>query len=259
MEMLPRGACQGALGLCLLMASALGAVTSGDPDVIFGDGFESAECSLWSRSSEPFAAPDADADTFGDENQPTTICALPAGLILDTQDCDDSQSSIHPGAMELCDGIDQDCDGVPDNDVDGNTNPACSSHIFLGTIAGDVGSPEVTAMGWTEAWYRVHFAEGSSSNLPVRGQATLIVPVGADFDLYVYCLSCGGSLVGQSNNSGDVDEVVEFRAVDRTVPPMDDSFDALIEIRYFSSTVCAPWVLEVRGNIGTSTAACSPP
>ena len=46
----------------------------------------------------------ADADGDGD--------GAPASA-----DCDDADPSIYPGATELCDGADQDCDGVVDNGV----------------------------------------------------------------------------------------------------------------------------------------------
>ncbi|MDP6931563.1 MAG: putative metal-binding motif-containing protein, partial [Myxococcota bacterium] len=33
-----------------------------------------------------------------------------------TEDCDDSDAAVHPGAAELCDGIDNDCDDQVDED-----------------------------------------------------------------------------------------------------------------------------------------------
>ena len=34
-------------------------------------------------------------------------------------DCDDTEAEVHPGAMEICNGRDDDCDGVTDDDVEG--------------------------------------------------------------------------------------------------------------------------------------------
>ena len=65
---------------------------------------------------------DLDSDGFYDQS----ICNTP-------EDCDDSNAQTHPGAQEVCDGIDNDCDGqvdeggvcdCPDNDADGFTTCA---------------------------------------------------------------------------------------------------------------------------------------
>ncbi len=63
---------------------------------------------------------DVDGDTFGDFDTASDVCQ--PGYVSDATDCDDDDSTINPGADELCDGIDQDCSGVPDNDpVDPDT------------------------------------------------------------------------------------------------------------------------------------------
>ncbi len=40
-------------------------------------------------------------------------------------DCDDGDASIHPGAAEICNGRDDDCDGAVDEDNDGDGYPVC--------------------------------------------------------------------------------------------------------------------------------------
>jgi len=65
---------------------------------------------------------DADGDGYGDPEATATACACSSGLADNSEDCDDTESSIHPGAEEiLYDGIDQACDGLAgDYDGDGD-------------------------------------------------------------------------------------------------------------------------------------------
>jgi large repetitive protein len=58
---------------------------------------------------------DADLDGYGDASTATTSCSPPVGYVADGADCDDSDSTIHPGAVEVCDGVDNDCDGTADS------------------------------------------------------------------------------------------------------------------------------------------------
>ena len=61
---------------------------------------------------------DADGDGFGDPLTTQLDCAAPAGFIEPgaDADCNDAEPGIHPGALELCNGVDDDCDGVVDED-----------------------------------------------------------------------------------------------------------------------------------------------
>ncbi len=61
--------------------------------------------------------PDADGDGYGDETSCEAFCDLPSGYTYDGEDCDDGDASIHPDADEVCDGVDQDCDGEIDEDA----------------------------------------------------------------------------------------------------------------------------------------------
>lgn len=70
--------------------------------------------------------PDADSDGFGSSQQATERCASAnpteptnpddrAYVYLDG-DCNDDASDIHPYALELCDGLDNDCDTLVDGE-----------------------------------------------------------------------------------------------------------------------------------------------
>lgn len=58
---------------------------------------------------------DRDGDGYGDPNDYTEMSSQPQGYVVDDTDCDDTDASIHPGAVEVCgDAIDNDCDGQID-------------------------------------------------------------------------------------------------------------------------------------------------
>ena len=59
---------------------------------------------------------DADLDGYGDGATGVQGCTQPSGAVADATDCDDADAAIHPGASELCDGVDNDCDGAVDED-----------------------------------------------------------------------------------------------------------------------------------------------
>ena len=54
---------------------------------------------------------DVDGDGYGDPTSAIETCAPLTGHVEDATDCDDTDAHSHPGASEICDGADNDCDG----------------------------------------------------------------------------------------------------------------------------------------------------
>ena len=77
--------------------------------------------------------PDRDGDGFGSDDELIISCASVDGAVTQGGDCDDSDASIHPEAGELCDGIDNDCDG----DIDGDDDDLSSSSLPTVYLDGD--------------------------------------------------------------------------------------------------------------------------
>lgn len=57
---------------------------------------------------------DADGDGYGSLFINQRQCDQPSGYVEDNTDCNDSEPSTHPGLAEVCDFIDNDCDGAVD-------------------------------------------------------------------------------------------------------------------------------------------------
>jgi len=60
---------------------------------------------------------DGDNDGFGNPNIGTEACEAPSGFVENNTDCNDGSDSAHPDREELCDGLDNNCDGEIDENV----------------------------------------------------------------------------------------------------------------------------------------------
>ncbi|MDP2310583.1 MAG: putative metal-binding motif-containing protein, partial [Pseudomonadota bacterium] len=61
---------------------------------------------------------DADGDGHGDAGAATVACEAPADAVTEADDCDDADATAFPGAAEVCNGTDDDCDGSVDEDAE---------------------------------------------------------------------------------------------------------------------------------------------
>ena len=59
---------------------------------------------------------DADLDGYGGDQFSVESCDAPSGYVANRSDCNDLDAESHPGAEEVCDGVDNDCDGVTDGE-----------------------------------------------------------------------------------------------------------------------------------------------
>ena len=72
---------------------------------------------------------DDDGDGYGDADRPVDSCYRDYGLAVDVGDCNDDDPNANPAGTEVCDAVDNNCDGVtdeglpkvyyPDSDGDG--------------------------------------------------------------------------------------------------------------------------------------------
>ena len=102
------------------------------------DGADATDATTWYY--------DSDGDGHGNANVSFVQCEEPAGFVVDGDDCDDANPVTHPGAPEICDGEDNDCNGVvtaDESDDDGDGWRVCDGDCDDGDPATHPGAVEV--------------------------------------------------------------------------------------------------------------------
>ena len=120
-------------------------------------------------ASYPFYA-DTDGDGYGSGSL-VSVCAVssttaPTGYSVNNTDCDDTKAAVRPGATEIADGLDNDCDGL----IDEGTTPAAPQVTDKIVTMGATGviNPTATAFpGYSLKWYTAATAGTASTTAPV--------------------------------------------------------------------------------------------
>ena len=130
--------------------------------VTFNDGNQYCASSC---SSPSIWYQDHDGDGFGTGSVQQVSCTQPAGFAAASGDCNDLDSAIRPGAAEICNGIDDDCDGTIDNGI-----PAPSGHPLLTETRSDTDA----VLSWTAV-------SGATGYDIVKGSLAGLLDSGGDF------------------------------------------------------------------------------
>ena len=99
-------------------------------DVLIWNGTQwivTPKCSLFS-----YYFRDKDGDGYGDKFLPVYGCTILPGFVADSTDCDDNTPTKNPGITEICNGIDDNCNGIIDE--------GCLTILKTGTGTGSVTS-----------------------------------------------------------------------------------------------------------------------
>jgi hypothetical protein len=140
---------------------------------------------------------DADGDTYGNPLVTVTNCTQPYGYVANALDCNDASANAFPGATEICNGGDDDCDTFIDEsciNVAANNNRANATNAvapnypsclnYTGNLA--AATPDVVGEG-ADLWYRFT-ATSNAARITVSG--------GSATNTLIEVETAGGATVG---------------------------------------------------------------
>ena len=143
---------------------------------------------------------DNDGDGFGNANNATQACSAPSGFVTNSTDCNDNNASVNPNTTEVCDGIDNNCDGQVDEGCGGN-DPCDGAHLVINTITQNTYRAEISleSAATVNSSNAILFTAGSSIELKPGFEVIL----GTDFEAKIE--PCTTFAPGYGGNHKQVD------------------------------------------------------
>ena len=98
---------------------------------------------------------DEDGDGFGDLSKEEKTCTPTQQHVKDKTDCNDDDPDIHPGAVELCDDADNNCNGLSGNDDLSNIDPSQQNLYYADDDGDSFGDPDNSVFACTTPYGHV--------------------------------------------------------------------------------------------------------
>ncbi|MCY7410169.1 MAG: hypothetical protein LH473_07840, partial [Chitinophagales bacterium] len=118
---------------------------------------------------------DSDGDGFGNASDSLVNCIQPLNYVLDKTDCNDANSLVHPGSNDICNDVDDNCNGIIDeNKIVATISPQGDLIICKGTYTLLSAN---TAEGITYQWLK------SGANILGETNSTYSTKKGGDYQV----------------------------------------------------------------------------
>ncbi len=149
---------------------------------------------------------DNDGDGFGDPNTPMLLCFESAGWVLNTDDCNDGDALAYTNASEVCDGVDNDCDGDID-DQDDTVDPNSQQQFFLDVDQDGFGDPNNPIVQCAQGLYSDNNLDCDDTNPTLNPTTEWFVDSDGDgFGDGNYSLQVCSHPIGYTDNNLDCDD-----------------------------------------------------
>ncbi|MCF8373538.1 MAG: S8 family serine peptidase, partial [Bacteroidales bacterium] len=126
---------------------------------------------------------DQDNDGYG-AGAPIWTCQPGPNMVLQDGDCDDTDAAINPGATEICDGVDNDCDGITDFPAVA-TLPSVDVPVAISSSGAPTITSTLTLSGYTDNIIDLNVLNLNITHSWVGDlKATLTAPGGAVYTLF---------------------------------------------------------------------------